>query len=674
LSGIVARLGAFVREARRRKVWVTAAAYAALTVGLIEISGAVSDALLFPDWTSRLVTFLLLLGFPIVVVMAWIFDLEGGGLRRTEALPPPDPEKSKRVSGSGSSPTSARRRPGFVNAPPVPEPAAPARRTRTEVPPPDESTALDADRLKRAALGHVRHELRTPINAILGYSEMLLEDEESPEVREDLARINESGRRLLGLVDGILNPSRLEGTIDRELDSFASEIEADLRTPINAVVGYCEMLIESQQEIGREVLVPDLERILGAAHALLATSSDIAQVATQAPEIGGTSLQSRLLDSSELTREVLAKLPVSGSRAEPGAVGQGSLLVVDDNPTNRDLLTRQLARHGYIVAAAADGNEALERLEAQDFDLVLLDVIMPGMDGVETLHRLKSDDRLSEIPVIMLSSLDEVESAIRCIEAGAEEFITKPVQPSLLEARIAANLEVRRLRERERALRARIDADTETIDRLLQSTFPAEIAERIRAGETGIIETIPRATVLVCRPEGPGFGSGSRLSDEIGRLATSFELFDSLSDRHGAYLCSAGRQGFLAAARRPDGSTGQEDATTIADLALSFREALGSRDEETTPRFRIGLHSGPAVAAVIGRDRLRFDLWGEAVDTARHLAMSADPDHVVVSPAASALLKDRYRLEPGRVTEIHGLGQMRPFLLRERLEKGEPDV
>ncbi|MCL7927505.1 MAG: response regulator [marine benthic group bacterium] len=674
MSGIVARLGAFVREARRRKVWVTAVAYAALTVGLIEISGAVSEALLFPDWTSRLVTFLLLLGFPIVVVMAWIFDFEAGGLRRTEALEPAVEQPSRPIPAAGTPSLSGQRRSGFVSAPPVPEPAAPRRRAPNESPLTVEPAPPDPDRLKRAALGHVRHELRTPINAILGYSEMLLEDEDDPEVSADLKRVNESGRRLLGVVDSILNPTRLEGAIDRELESFAAEIEADLRTPINAVVGYCEMLLESQQEIGRDILVPDLEKILVAARTLLATSADIVQVATQAPGLEDAGLPNRLLDSSELTRGVLAKLPTSELRQEQGALGQGSLLVVDDNPTNRDLLTRQLARQGYIVAAAADGQEALNRLAEQEFDLVLLDVIMPGMDGVETLLRLKSDDRLAAIPVIMLSSLDEVDSAIRCIEAGAEEFITKPVQPKLLEARIAANLEVRSLRERERALRARIEADSETIDRLLRSTFPTGIAERIRGGETGIVEPIARATVLVCLPDGRGFGTGNRLSNDIGRLAGWFEIFDTLCREHGAYLCSGGRHGFLAAANRPEGSAGDEDAVTMADLAITFRDTLQSQTDESGPPFRFGLHSGPALGAVIGRDRLRFDLWGESVDTARHLASSAEPGTVIVSPGASALLKDRYRLDPGRVTEIHGLGQMRPFILQDRLERGGADA
>jgi adenylate cyclase len=643
----------FVREARRRKVWVTAAAYGALTVGLIEISGAVSDALLFPDWTGRLVTFLLLLGFPIVVVMAWIFDIDRGGIRRTGAVeerggapPVPKPERSARTGLAGSSP--------------IPVPAAPVRRAPVASPAADRTSAPpDPDRLKRAALGHVRHELRTPINAILGYSEMLLEDEENPETAADLKRINESGRRLLALVDGILDPSRLAGAIDREIASFAAQIEADLRTPINAVVGYCEMLLEGQGESGRDELVPDVERILSAARSLLATSGDIVLVATQAPG-GDTGLSARLQDSSELTKGVLARLSTApAASAVDTAGGPGSLLVVDDNPTNRDLLTRQLARHGYIVASAADGAEALDKLGGRDFDLILLDVIMPGMDGVETLHRLKADERLREIPVIMLSSLDEVESAVRCIEAGAEEYITKPVQASLLKARISANLEVRDLRLREALYRKRIDADAETIEHLLLSAFPVEVADRVRRGESGIVESYPSTTVLHCMADPSRFGT-SGLPEFVARLSEWFNEFVSLADERELDACFGRRDGFVAAAWREEG---EDPAIVAADLALAFQAALKGADPGSMDLFRLGLHTGPTVGAVIGRDRPRYDLWGEAVQTAASLAAGAEPGRILVSPATSALLRDRFSLEAGRVVEIEGLGQMRPHVL-----------
>ena len=645
----------FVREARRRKVWVTAAAYGALTVGLIEISGAVSEALLFPDWTGRLVTFLLLLGFPIVVVMAWIFDIDRGGIRRTSAV-------DHRAATRPISGTTQRPRPGFTASASIPVPAAPVRRNAAVTsaahgahePP-------DPDRLKRVALGHVRHEMRTPINAILGYSEMLLEDEEDPETVADLRRINESGRRLLTLVDGILDPARLEGSIDREIESFAAQIEADLRTPINAVVGYCEMLLESQQEIGRDVLGPDIERILTAARSLLATSGDIVLVATQAPDVDGSPVSARLQDSSELTRGVLSRLPTgSATAAREIATGQGSLLVVDDNPTNRDLLTRQLARHGYIVAAAADGTEALDKLGARDFDLILLDVIMPGMDGVETLQRLKEDERLRDIPVIMLSSLDEVESAIRCIEAGAAEYITKPVQSTLLEARIAANLEVRELRAREATYRKRIEADAETIDQLLLSAFPIAVAERVRRGESGILDAMPHTTVLHCTADQSSFGS-TGIREYVAVLSRWFTEFASLAEEGAVDACLGRRDGFLAAAWNEDD---EDPAIAIADLALTFQAALEAAGPDIAGMFRIGLHTGSSVGAVIGESRPRYDLWGEAVVTARNLASGADPGRILVSPATSALLRGRFSLETGRVVEIDGLGQIRPHVLR----------
>lgn len=586
--------------------------------------------------------------------MAWIFDIDKGGIRRTgaveEADTPLSPHKPEK-----------RIRPGFAGASAIPVPATPVRRaTAGTSAPRDSSAPPDPDRLKRAALGHVRHEMRTPINAILGYSEMLLEDEEDAETASDLRRINDSGRRLLALVDSILDPARLKGSIDREIESFAAQIEADLRTPINAVVGYCEMLLEAQREIGRDELVPDLERILAAARSLLATSADIVLVATQTPGTEGEPASLRLQDSAELTRGVLAKLPTATSAsASDIPAGQGSLLVVDDNPTNRDLLTRQLARHGYIVAAAADGAEALAKLGKRDFDLILLDVIMPVMDGVETLRRLKDDDRLRDIPVIMLSSLDEVDSAIRCIEAGAEEYITKPVQATLLEARIAANLEVRDLRARESTYRERIHADAETIEQLLLSAFPPDVAERVLRGESGIMDTMPLTTVLLCSADQSRFGS-TGIREYVAVLSEWFTEFVSLAEERAINACLGRRDGFLAAAWQ---DAGEDHAIAIADLALAFQAALQAAGPDSATLFRFGMHTGPTVGAVIGESRPRYDLWGEAIITAENLAAGADAGRIFVSPATSALLRDRFALDAGRVVEIDGLGQIRPHLL-----------
>jgi two-component system cell cycle response regulator len=124
-----------------------------------------------------------------------------------------------------------------------------------------------------------------------------------------------------------------------------------------------------------------------------------------------------------------------------------AILVVDDDPINRMLLTRELERQGHRVVAAEDGLKALEALDAEPFDIVLLDVLMPGLDGHETLARIERDEKLRHIPVIMVSALDDIKSVVRCIEMGAADYLPKPFDPVLLRARINGSLTKKRLHD-----------------------------------------------------------------------------------------------------------------------------------------------------------------------------------------------------------------------------------
>ncbi|MGH7089856.1 MAG: adenylate/guanylate cyclase domain-containing protein, partial [Stellaceae bacterium] len=173
----------------------------------------------------------------------------------------------------------------------------------------------------------------------------------------------------------------------------------------------------------------------------------------------------------------------------------GVILVVDDNEGNREMLSRRIARQGFAVITAEDGQQALERLADRPIDLVLLDVMMPGIDGYETLKRMKSDEALRHIPVLMISALDEMESVIRCIELGAEDYLPKPFNPVLLRARIGASLEKKRLRDQEvlhvraladwnRTLEARVAEQVAQLDRLgrLKRFFSPQLAELMISG------------------------------------------------------------------------------------------------------------------------------------------------------------------------------------------------
>ncbi len=152
-----------------------------------------------------------------------------------------------------------------------------------------------------------------------------------------------------------------------------------------------------------------------------------------------------------------------------------ALLVVDDNEDNRYTLTRRLNREGYKnLTTATNGREALECLTAQQFDLVLLDVMMPDMNGYEVLAHVKANASLRDVPIIMISALDETESVIRCIELGAEDYLNKPFNPTLLRARVGALLEKKRLRDEVRKNLARLEEEMDAARILQISMLPRD--------------------------------------------------------------------------------------------------------------------------------------------------------------------------------------------------------
>jgi two-component system sensor histidine kinase/response regulator len=213
----------------------------------------------------------------------------------------------------------------------------------------------------------------------------------------------------------------------------------DLRTPLNQIIGYSDLLSE-EAVLEREGFTGDLGKIGAAAYRIL---SLLEENFTSFSERDASAALPRRWDDTAADA-----LAVAGTLA----VDPGTLLVVDDQAANRDLLSRRLKRQGHTVVTASNGRDALALMRQTSFDLVLLDIMMPDMDGYEVLQRLKSDDHLQHIPVVMISAVDELQSVVRCIAAGAEDYLAKPFNPTLLQARIGACLEKKRSRDRETAL------------------------------------------------------------------------------------------------------------------------------------------------------------------------------------------------------------------------------
>ncbi len=263
-------------------------------------------------------------------------------------------------------------------------------------------------------------------------------------------------------------------------DEAVAALRHDLRTPLNQIIGYSELVAEDLEGDEHARTREDLDRIGRAARGL-------AELITREIQPGRIALVGEVRDAQPRASEA-----EDGGReghsflhedVAPAAVA-ARILIVDDQPENCDVLKRRLDREGHSCAVEYGGEAALARLAAEPFDLVLLDIMMPGIDGREVLRRIKTDEKLRHIPVIMISALDQIESVVSCIERGAEDYLPKPFNPVLLRARIGSSLDRKRLRDAEQAAFAALKESQEKLAAELaeaaayvQSVLPAPLAD-----------------------------------------------------------------------------------------------------------------------------------------------------------------------------------------------------
>ena len=226
-----------------------------------------------------------------------------------------------------------------------------------------------------------------------------------------------------------------------------------------------------------------------------------------------------------------------------------ALLVVDDNDDNRYTLTRRLAREGYAnLTTATNGREAIDLLQTKPFDLVLLDIMMPDMNGYEVLERMKAGGELGNVPVIMISALSEIDSVVRCIELGAEDYLPKPFNPTLLRARVGASLEKKRLRDEVRASLNRLELELDAARKLqaamLPSAFPAPtptnpieiyaLMESAREVGGDLYDFFPAAEGVYCFLVGDVSGKGAPAAMFMARTRSLVRMATELWRRLGA--------------------------------------------------------------------------------------------------------------------------------------------
>jgi class 3 adenylate cyclase len=526
-------------------------------------------------------------------------------------------------------------------------------------------------RLERALAAFVRQDFGAPIATIIGLTEILIEDAQrngDDPLVSDLDRIHAAGlllqEQLSRLVDlATQNPFEFAG----DFGAFKAKLRHDLRTPLNAVKGYGELIIEDARDNGREDLLADVGKLMDAADQLLEQIDKLFGVTDASGLILPETSPLVGKPSRDLVDQIMQSIrPVAPERRRDHTV-PSRILVVDDMKANRDLLSRRLSRDGHTVGMADGGYSALELLGKSEFDLVLLDLMMPDINGFEVLRRLKDDPAVRHIPVIMISALDEIDSIVRCIEAGAEDYISKPFDPVLLGARIDASLERKRLRDREQAFTVELQAEKSKSDALLLNILPASIVERMRRGEVGIADRFPEATILFSDLVGFTSLAGKSSPGQIIEILNSlFSSFDALAKRLRLEKIKTIGDAYMVAGGLPEEQP--DHALAVADMALGMIEAvrqIGAQFGEKL-EVRIGIHSGEVVAGIIGQHRFIYDVWGDTVNTASRLESSGVPNRIQISEATYQRINDKFLCELRGPIEVKGKGAMLTYFLGER--------
>ncbi|MCX6521869.1 MAG: response regulator [Actinobacteria bacterium] len=491
----------------------------------------------------------------------------------------------------------------------------------------------------------LRHELRTPVNHLIGYAELLLEEDEADEADiEALEAVRARAREVLELVPGLLG----DGT--------------DGTDGADASAGSVTALVDR---------VAQLESLTAG---LAATSSlpaaDIERLSVAAARLG--SLAGRLTDGPLLVQRD------AGDAAAPMPGRLETVLVVDDDEANRNVLGRRLAKLGYGIVEARDGVEALERLAQPDagIDLVLLDVMMPRLDGFAVLERHRADPSIRHIPVIMISALDDMASIVRCIEAGAEDYLPKPFDPVLLKARVAACMEKKRLRDAERDLLAQVAAwnaeleqrvaeQVQEVERfsVMRRFVPPQLVDVLAAGGAAMLQS-HRAEITVLFCDLRGFTSFAERSEPEDVMAVLREMHDAVGPvifEQGGTLSQFTGDGMMVFFNDPIPCVGPERRAVILGLAMRDRtERLAEEWKRRGHDLRlgVGIATGYATCGQIGFEgRFEYTAIGTVVNLAARLCGQAQGGEVLAAERVVAALGDSVVSEPAGEIELKGMAR-----------------
>ena len=329
-----------------------------------------------------------------------------------------------------------------------------------------------------ARLDLLRQELLAPILSIEGHAELLKEQIGDEDCLADLEKIVTAASLTRTLFDEMLT-AETEQRGDEQRDKQRSKFKHDLRNSVGAISGYSEIILEDLEDADGPCAQARtyLEHQLADAIKLLQMLDTLFQDERKFGEESDSGLN---LDVSSVFDSF------DRSDLETAEAIHGNILVVDDNDSNRNLLANQLNRQGHDVDTAPSGRVALEMIRESRPDLILLDLFMPDMNGFDVLREMNADEILRAVPVIIITGLSDKGAAVKCIEAGAFDLLIKPVNPSLLNARVIACLERKAWHDKEQAYQQELEKSYTFIRKVFGRYLSDEVVQQILESDDGM--------------------------------------------------------------------------------------------------------------------------------------------------------------------------------------------
>ncbi len=341
--------------------------------------------------------------------------------------------------------------------------------------------------------------------------------------------------------------------------------------------------------------------------------------------------------------------PKSRKRAEP------AVLIVEDSPTQALYLQALLDQKHLDTTLAADGQKGIQLAKEIKPDLIILDMQMPGLNGDEVLKILKADPKLQHIPVVMVSALDEIEKIAHCIEIGAEDYLPKPLHPTLLYARVNASLEKKYLRDQEQSHLQQLEEERARYDELLRVILPDAVVEELET--TGMVKPRRYDNVAVLFVDIVDFTPycNERAPEEVFiNLQVLVEAYESLAVKHGLQKIKTSGDAFLATAGLLEPLS--NPVLNCVRCGLDMLPVANQLPAQW--QVRIGIHVGPVMAGVVGRRQYLFDIWGNTVNTAQRIESYGRPGAVNLSRAAWQHAREHCYGESLGVQQVKGKGKV----------------